>query len=258
MQLKVVIFAGGLGTRLSEETRRVPKPMVEIGGMPILWHIMKIYSSYGHNEFILCLGYKKEIIKEYFKQHALNNCDYTQDLENETIQIHKKRVEPWKITFIDTGLMTNTGGRLMKIKKYVGNESFMLTYGDGVGNVDINKLIQFHKENKKKATITSVIPEGRFGILKLDKHLVKSFEEKKKDNKNRINAGFFVLEPEIFNYIKEDVMWEREPLENLAKDNQLVTYCHKGFWMAMDKLSDKNKLEELWTSGCAEWKVWND
>lgn len=254
----MVIFAGGLGTRLSEETNNIPKPMVEIGGKPILWHIMKIYSHYGFNEFIICLGYKQHIIKQFFYNYFMNNSDYTLDVKNKKTEIHEDRSEPWKITFVDTGMKTQTAGRLKKIQKYIGNQPFMLTYGDGVADINIKELVEFHKKHKKLATLTSIVPEGRFGILKLENNVVTEFAEKKDNEKSRINGGFFVLEPKIFDYIKGDVMWEGYPLEKLAQEGQLMSYFHEGFWMAMDKLSDKNKLEQLWNSNKPPWKIWND
>jgi len=254
--MKVVILAGGMGTRLSEETKNIPKPMVPIGEKPILWHIMKIYSHYGFNEFIICLGYKGDLIKQYFKNYFINNSDFTLNLENNSITIHEPHCEPWKITFIDTGLSTKTGGRIKKIEKYLNNETFMLTYGDGLADINIKDLVKFHKSHGKLATVTGIIPEGRFGILKLDGDKVLEFAEKKDNENSRINGGFFVLEPEVIKYIKEDEMWETNPLENLARDGELLTYFHDGFWMAMDKLSDKMKLEELWSSDDTYWKVW--
>ncbi|QXE20238.1 glucose-1-phosphate cytidylyltransferase [Clostridium sp. 001] len=256
--MKAVILAGGFGTRLSEETVLKPKPMVEIGEYPILWHIMKTYSHYGINDFIICLGYKGYIIKEYFANYFLHQCDLTIDLKKNSIQVHSNCCEPWKVTLIDTGLSTLTGGRIKRIKKYVGNETFMMTYGDGVGNVNINKLLDFHKENKKYATITAVQPTGRFGALEISRNnSVKSFIEKPLGDGGWINAGFFVLEPEIFDYIENDnTIWEKEPLEKLAKDNQLCAYKHKGFWMPMDSMRDKTTLQSIWDKGQAPWKVW--
>jgi len=254
--MKVVILAGGLGTRLSEETGLKPKPMVEIGGKPILWHIMKIYSKYGFNEFVVCLGYKGYYIKEWFSHFYLHHSDITFNITTNKIIHHNNRGENWKVTLVDTGVNTMTGGRIKRIKNYIGNETFMLTYGDGVGDIDIKKLIKFHKKHGKKATMTSVIPEGRFGALTLEDRKIISFCEKK-DNTDRVNAGFFVLEPGIFDYIAGDISWfEREPLENLAKEHELYAYFHDGFWKAMDTLSDKNKLEAMWESGKAPWKIW--
>jgi len=258
--MKVVILAGGFGTRLSEETHLKPKPMVEIGGKPILWHIMKIYSAYGFNEFIICLGYKGYIIKEFFANYFLYMADVTIDLTNNNIEVHNAKAEPWKVTLVDTGLYTQTGGRIKRIKPYVGNETFMLTYGDGVANINIKELLEFHKSHGRYATITAVQPPGRFGGLVLNGgDEVLSFKEKPKGDGAWINGGFFVLEPEIFDYIKGDeVPWEREPLETLAKEGQLMAYKHRGFWQCMDTLRDKNYLENLWNSGKAPWKVWKD
>ena len=258
--MKVVILAGGFGTRLQEETYRIPKPMVEIGGKPILWHIMKIYSAYGFNDFIICLGYKGHIIKEYFANYFLYNSDVTIDLQNNKLIVHNNRTEPWKVTLVDTGLHTQTGGRIKRIQKYVENETFMLTYGDGVGNINIKELVEFHKKHGKIATVTAVQPSGRFGVLDIDSSgNVKSFIEKPKGDGAWINGGFFVLEPRVFDYIKGDeTIWERKPLENLAKDGELVAYKHKGFWKCMDTLRDKQELEKLWESGNPPWKVWED
>ena len=260
--MKVVILAGGFGTRLSEETIIKPKPMIEIGGKPILWHIMKLYSHYGFNEFIICLGYKGNIIKEYFTNYYLNQSSLTIDLLNNKTKIHKNTSEPWTVTLVDTGLDTMTGGRIKKIQEYIGDSTFMLTYGDGIADIDINKLLEVHREKQMFATVTSMSPKGRFGLLNVDKNnVVKSFSEKPQNSEDLISGGFFVLEPEIFDYIKDNddsVSWEKEPLENIAKDGQLATYTHKGFWMPMDKLSDKNELENLWNSNNAKWKVWSE
>ena len=254
--MKVVILAGGLGTRLSEETGLKPKPMVEIGGKPILWHIMKIYSYYGFNDFIICLGYRGYYIKEWFSQYYMHNSDVTFDLGKNTTEYHKNRGEKWKVTLVDTGDNTMTGGRIKKIKDYIGDETFMLTYGDGVGNVNIKELVELHKNNKNTATVTSIIPEGRFGALSIKNTKITNFSEKK-DNKDRVSAGFFVLEPEIFDYIEGDeTVFEKEPLQNLAIDEKLHTYFHNEFWQAMDTLSDKSKLEKLWEDGIAPWKLW--
>lgn len=257
--MKVVILAGGLGTRLSEETDLKPKPMLEIGGRPILWHIMKIYSHYGFNDFIICLGYKGYMIKEYFANYFLHQSDVTIDLKENRIDVRGCKAESWKVTLIDTGLNTMTGGRIKRIKSYVGDETFMLTYGDGVSNVNILELLEFHRKHEKYATITSVQPTGRYGLLDLDdKNNVLSFLEKPKKNGAWINAGFFVLEPEVFDYIKGDeIIWEREPLENLVTNKRLIAYKHHGFWQAMDTLRDRQLLEALWQSGKAHWKIWN-
>lgn len=256
--MKVVILAGGLGTRLSEETEIKPKPMVEIGGKPILWHIMKIYSHFGFNDFIICLGYKGYYIKEFFSNYFLHQSDVVIDLANNSMDILQTKAEPWKITLIDTGAATMTGGRIKRIQQYVGNETFMLTYGDGVGDVNISDLVAYHKKEKKLATVTSVQPMGRFGSLELDSHnSVTAFIEKPHGDGAWINGGFFVLEPGIFSYIEGDhTYWERDPLENLAKKSQLVAYMHRGFWRPMDTLRDKKDLEDLWESGKAPWKLW--
>ncbi|MFN3786820.1 glucose-1-phosphate cytidylyltransferase [Sulfurihydrogenibium azorense] len=257
--MKVVILAGGFGTRLSEETDIKPKPMVEIGGKPILWHIMKIYSSYGFNDFIICLGYKGYIIKEFFANYFLHTSDVTIDLKDNKIEVHSVKAEPWKVTLVDTGLNTMTGGRIKRIKPFVENQTFMLTYGDGVGNIDIKKLLEFHKSHGKYATLTAVQPSGRFGALHLEGDKVKEFEEKPKGDGAWVNGGFFVLEPQIFDYIEGDeTIWEKEPLENLAKDGQLMAYKHTGFWKPMDTLRDKRELELLWQSGNPPWKIWED
>lgn len=255
--MKVVLLAGGLGTRLNEETHVKPKPMVEVGGKPILWHIMKIYAEYGYTDFIVCLGYKSFYVKEWFNGYFLNHSDFTLDLANNTITYHKTAGEKWKITLVDTGALTMTGGRVKRIKEYVGNDSFMMTYGDGVADIDIKKLVEFHKKHKKQATITSVFPEGRFGSIFMDEEgTVTSFSEKT-DNKNRVNGGFFVFEPEVFDYIEgDDTVFEKGPLETLARKGELKAFHHDGFWKPMDTLNDKNKLEEMWSSGKAPWKVW--
>ncbi len=257
--MKVVILAGGHGTRISEESHLRPKPMIEIGEKPILWHIMKIYSHYGFNDFIICLGYKGYFIKEYFANYFLHESDITFDFRknNEEI-IHNHAAEPWKVTLVNTGLETLTGGRVKRVQQYVGNEPFMLTYGDGVSNIDINELVKFHESHKKLSTVTAIQPAGRFGSLDLaDADQVKGFQEKPKGDNAWINAGFFVMQPEIFNYIDDDkTILEKEPLERLAKNGQLVAYKHNGFWQPMDTLRDKIHLEELWESGKAPWKVW--
>ena len=255
--MKVVILAGGFGTRLSEETVSKPKPMVEIGGRPILWHIMKIYESYGYNEFIICLGYKGYYIKEYFANYLLHESDMTCDFRSNEIKYFNNRSENWKVTLVDTGLDTMTGGRIKRIKDYVNNETFMLTYGDGVGNVDIQKLHESHKKNGNIATLTATKPFGRFGALKLDETMVIDFEEKPEENVSWINGGFFVLEPEIFDMIEGDsTIFEREPLESLTKSNELHAFKHHGFWRAMDTLRDKNTLNKLWNENNPPWKTW--
>ena len=258
--MKVVLFAGGLGTRISEETDTRPKPMVEIGGKPVLWHIMKIYSHYGFNEFIVCLGYKGYIIKEYFMNYFLHNADITVELGNNKVEIHGSTSESFKVTLVETGLSTKTAGRLKQVQKYVGNEDFMLTYGDGVGDVNIKALLRFHKQNNKIATVTAVQMDARFGGMDLSENGdVVSFREKAKDESKWINGGFFVLKSEVFNYLEGDVnnmMWEDEPLEKLTNDNQLAAYRHKGFWKPMDALRDKLELDSLWQTNQAKWKIW--
>jgi len=257
--MKAVILAGGFGTRLSEETGVRPKPMVEIGEKPILWHIMKIYSAYGINEFVICCGYKGYYIKEYFSKYFLHMSDITLDLKKNSMEVHNNGVEPWKVTLIDTGEKSMTGGRLKRVEDYIGNETFCFTYGDGVSDINISKLIDFHKSQNTKATLTAVNPPGRFGVLQLKENhpQIMGFREKPKGDSTLINAGFFVLEPEIFDYISDDLtVWEQEPMENLAQDGQLSAYRHNGFWQPMDTLRDKNYLEDLWSSGKAPWKVW--
>ena len=257
--MKAVILAGGFGTRLSEETGIKPKPMIEVGGKPILWHIMKIYTTYGINDFIICLGYKGYAIKEYFATYSLQMCDITFDLRNNDMKVHQNNTEPWKVTLVDTGEETMTGGRLKRVKEFIGNETFCLTYGDGVSDVNIRKLIDFHREQKSMTTLTAVLPPGRFGAFKLedDQHKISSFREKPQGEGAWINGGFFIVEPEVMRYIKDDsIVWEREPLENLARDGMLSAYRHNGFWQPMDTLRDKNVLDQLWQSGKAPWKVW--
>ena len=258
--MKVVILAGGFGTRITEESHLKPKPMVGIGERPILWHIMKEYSSYGFNEFIICLGYKGYIIKEYFSQYFLHTSDVTFDLAKNEMQVHDNFSELWKVTLVDTGLNTMTGGRIKRIQKYIGNEPFMLTYGDGVSNVNINKLLEFHKQQGKIATLTAVNIAQQFGVLEINENNeITSFREKNDIDCSVINGGYMVLEPEIFNYIKGDeTVFEKEPLETLAKKHQISAYRHDGFWKCMDTLKDKNQLEELWSTGKAPWKVWKD
>ena len=258
--MKLVILAGGRGTRISEETLVKPKPLVEIGGLPIIWHIMKIYSFYGFNEFIICCGYKGYMIKEYFSNYALHTSDTTIDLKNKKLTVHKKTTENWKITLVDTGEETMTGGRILKIKNYV-DENFCLTYGDGLCDVNVKKLVQFHKSNNKLATMTVVQPQGRFGIVEISKknNQVVNFSEKPKGDGSWINGGFFVLKQDIFKYLKDDsTVWEREPLENLSKNSQLLAFQHHGFWYAMDTIRDKNYLDSLWFSKKAPWKLWNE
>ena len=258
--MKVVIFAGGLGTRISEETDTRPKPMVEIGGMPILLHIMKIYGSYGFNDFIICLGYKGYVIKEYFMNYFLHNSDLTIDLENNHIVYHNTNSEKFKVTLVDTGLETKTAGRLKAIRKYIGDEDFMLTYGDGVCDLNLNDLLKYHKQHGKIATVTAIALEARFGGMDLGgSDEVVSFREKAKDENKWINGGFFVLKPDVFNYLDGDmnnIMWEDEPMEKLTNDNQLQAYRHDGFWKCMDALRDKIELENLWQTRQAKWKTW--
>ncbi|HWK05331.1 MAG TPA: glucose-1-phosphate cytidylyltransferase [Puia sp.] len=258
--MKVVIFAGGLGTRIAEETDTRPKPMVEIGGKPILWHIMKIYSHYGFNEFIICLGYKGYLIKEYFMHYFLHNSDITIELGSNKLDVHYTNTDPFKVTLVDTGLSTKTAGRLKRIQQYVGNEEFMLTYGDGVANVDLNALLAFHRSHGKMATTTAIQPEARFGGMELgESGIVNNFKEKPKGDGNWINGGFFVLRPEIFKYLDgnvDDTMWEDSPLENLSHDGQLMAYKHLGFWKCMDAMRDKLELEALWQKNQAKWKIW--
>jgi glucose-1-phosphate cytidylyltransferase len=255
--MKVVILAGGIGSRISEESVVRPKPLIEIGGMPIIWHIMKIYSSYGFKDFIICCGYKGYLIKEFFSNYFLHSSDLTIDLENDKIIYHEKKKESWKITLVDTGENTSTGGRIKKIKKFITEENFCLTYGDGVSAVNIKKLVNFHIKNKKKATLIAVKPQGRFGSLKLEGNKVEQFLEKPLGDGGWVNGGFFVLNKDIFNYIQsEKTIWEREPLERLSKNKQLISFKFNGFWYAMDTLKDKNYLENLWSSGKAPWKIW--
>jgi len=257
--MKVVILAGGFGTRISEESHLKPKPMVEIGGRPILWHIMKTYSHYGFNDFVICLGYKAYCIKEYFAHYFLHEADVTFDFRNSNQQIvHNHHAEPWKVTLVNTGIETMTGGRVKRVQQYIGNEPFMLTYGDGVSNVEIGKLVEYHKSHGKLATVTSVQPSGRFGALELtEDNIVQGFQEKPQGDGGWINGGFFVLQPEVFNYIEGDsTIFERAPMENLAKNNQLVAYKHNGFWQPMDTMRDKESLEALWQKNKAPWKLW--
>lgn len=255
--MKAVLLAGGFGTRISEETENKPKPMIEIGGKPILWHIMNLYSHYGINDFIICCGYKGYVIKEYFSNYFMHLSDLTVDLRNGSIQFHNSNAESWKVTCIDTGLNTMTGGRIKRVKEYIGEETFMLTYGDGVADVNIRELLDFHNNNKKIATVTAVQPSGRFGALNIDDgNNVNKFMEKPDGDGAWINGGFFVLDSKVFDYINGDsTIFEREPLEKLADDNELVAYKHKGFWKPMDTLRDKIELEKLWESGSAPWKI---
>ena len=256
--MKVVILAGGFGTRLSEETDVKPKPMVEIGGKPILWHIMKTYSSYGFNDFIILLGYKGYTIKEFFSNYFLHQSDVTIDLSNNSVDVHQNQSEPWKVTLLDTGINTMTGGRIKQAKKYIGNEDFLLTYGDGLSDVDILTLVDFHKKHKKAITMTAVQPDGRYGALDIiGDNLISSFDEKPKGDGSWINGGFFVCQPSVLDYIESDeTIFEQEPLSNLAVDNQLMAYKHEGFWQSMDTLRDKKVLCRLWDDKNAPWKNW--
>jgi glucose-1-phosphate cytidylyltransferase len=255
--MKAVILAGGLGTRISEETSTRPKPMIEIGGRPILWHIMKIYSCHGIQDFVICCGYKGYVIKEYFANYFLHNSDVSFDIANNSMQVHHNSGEPWRVTLVDTGENTQTGGRLKRIANYVSDGDFCMTYGDGVGNVDITSLIAFHRAHGSLATMTATQPPGRFGALALDGHQVTRFLEKPHGEGGWINGGFFVLSPKVLDYVNSDDMpWEREPLEQLAAQGQLHAYFHDGFWQPMDTLRDRNHLEALWSHGDAPWKVW--
>lgn len=258
--MKVVILAGGLGTRISEESHLRPKPMIEIGGKPILWHVMKLYAHYGFDDFIICVGYKGQIIKEYFINYFLYNSDITVDLSANTINVHHGSTERFKVTLIDTGVETNTAGRIKRIQKYIGNEAFMLTYGDGVSDVNIPELIHFHKCHGRLATLTAVQMPGRFGNIETDKNgAVLLFQEKPEGDGAWINGGFFVLEPGIFKYLDgnmDTIQWEKQPLTTIAQDHQLMTFKHKGFWKCMDTLRDKTELEDLWATQQAKWKLW--
>lgn len=257
--MKAVILAGGYGTRLSEETGVKPKPMVEIGGKPILWHIMKIYSAHGINDFIICLGYKGYVIKEYFATYSLHMSDVTFDLRNNDMKVHENGTESWKVTLIDSGEKAMTGGRLKRVKDYIGDETFCLTYGDGVSDVNIRELIDFHQKQKTLATLTAVMPPGRFGVFNLEQnqHKISIFKEKPRGDGAWINGGFFVLEPDVINYITDDsTIWEKEPMGKLARDGMLSAYKHHGFWQPMDTLRDKMYLEELWASNNPPWRTW--
>jgi glucose-1-phosphate cytidylyltransferase len=255
--MKVVLLAGGLGTRISEESSLRPKPMIEIGGRPILWHIMKIYLAHGLRDFVICCGYKGYMIKEYFANYSLHMSDVTIDMEKNSIEVHQKKAEPWRVTLVDTGEATQTGGRLKRIAEYI-DDDFCMTYGDGVGSVNINELIAFHRQHGKLATMTATQPPGRFGALQLEQHAVTSFLEKPTGDGGWINGGFFVLSPKTLELIEGDeAIWERGPLETLVQTGQLQAYFHPGFWQPMDTLRDKNHLEDLWQSGKAPWKVWS-
>lgn len=256
--MKAVILAGGLGTRLSEETSSRPKPMVEIGGKPILWHILKIYSAHGINEFIICCGYKGYVIKEFFNNYLLHTSDVTIDMSSGSLEIHNKRTEPWKITLVDTGDSTMTGGRLLRVREFVENDdAFCFTYGDGVGDINLTELINFHFDHGRLATLTATSPPGRFGALKIESGEVREFKEKPVGDGASINGGFFVLSPEVLKLIEGDqTVWEEGPLKSLAQQGMLAAYQHRGFWQPMDTLRDKNLLEGLWSSGSAPWKIW--
>lgn len=259
--MKAVLLAGGFGTRISEESQFKPKPMIEIGGMPILWHIMKLYSEYGINEFIICAGYKQHVIKKWFADYFLHTSDVTFDFtQGDKMIVHNKRAEKWKVTVVDTGLNTMTGGRLKRVRDFIGDETFCMTYGDGVADIDIAKLIDYHKSHGKLATMSAVKPDSRFGVLDLSSsNVVKAFREKNTADSGYINAGYMVLEPQVLDYVSDDtVMFERYPMEMLAKNDELVCFKHEGFWQCMDTLRDKQKLENLWEENIAPWKVWKD
>jgi len=258
--MKVVLLAGGYGTRISEESTIRPKPMVEIGGKPILWHIMKLYSTYGFDDFIVCLGFKGYVIKEYFANYFLHMADVTFDMSTNRMIVHKQKAESWKVTLVDTGLNTMTGGRIKRIREFVGNETFMVTYGDGLSNQDLGELVSFHRRHGKIGTMTTVQPSGRFGAVDMDKNdEIKAFVEKPRGDGAWINGGFFVFEPQIFEYIDNDeIIFERQPLEKLSREGQLMAFRHEGFWKPMDTLREKHEFEDLWNSGNAPWKLWND
>lgn len=255
--MKCVILAGGLGTRISEETTVRPKPMVEVGGRPILWHIMKIYAAHGVDEFIICLGYKGYMIKEYFANYFLHMSDVTFDMRTNKTVVHHASAEPWSVTLVDTGDHSMTGGRLRRVRAYLGNEDFFFTYGDGLADIDLTALVKAHRDGGRKATVTAVLPPGRYGALRLQGEAVTSFEEKPPGETGWINGGFFVLSPTVLDYIEDDMTtWEQEPLKQLARERQITAYFHSGFWQPMDTLREKNLLESLWTSGDAPWKRW--
>ena len=257
--MKVVLLAGGFGTRISEESHLKPKPMIEIGDKPILWHIMKHFSHYGHNEFIICAGYKQHVIKEWFADYFLHNSDITFDFtsgSNDMI-VHNNVAEPWKVTIVDTGLSTMTGGRIKRVREYIGNEKFFLTYGDGVSNVNLDELLEFHNNQDCFCTLTAVQPEGRFGVLDINENYVEAFREKSQEDMGWVNAGFMIMGPQIFDYIEGDeTILEREPLEGIVSEGKLTCYKHKGFWQCMDTLRDKQKLDKMWEDNVAPWKVW--
>jgi len=256
--MKVVLLAGGFGTRISEESHLKPKPMIEIGERPMLWHIMKGYSACGFNDFVVCCGYKQHVIKEYFADYYLHNSDITFDFrDGNVMEVHSNTAEPWRVTLVDTGLNTMTGGRVKRVQKYVGEEPFMLTYGDGVADIDVRALVEFHKAHGKLATLSAVMPVGRFGVLDIEGNCVNAFREKNEDDMGYINTGFMVFEPGVFDYIDGDsTILERAPLERLANEGQLMAYKHEGFWQCMDTQRDKQKLDELWASGAAPWRKW--
>lgn len=256
--VKAVILAGGFGTRISEESHLKPKPMIEIGGMPILWHIMKIYSHYGVNDFVVCCGYKSHMVKEYFADYFLHTSDVTFDLQNNSMEVHRQRSEPWRVTLVDTGADSMTGGRLKRVRDYIGDETFCFTYGDGVADVRIDRLLAHHKNAGKKVTVTAITQPHRYGVMHIENDdTVKSFLEKPKTTEDWINGGFFVLEPSVIDYIADDsISWELEPLRRLVAEGQVNAYRHDGFWQAMDTLREKNMLEQLWSEGKAPWKVW--
>lgn len=255
--MKAIILAGGLGTRISEESILRPKPMIEIGGKPILWHIMKLYSAHGINDFIICCGYKGYVIKEYFANYFLHMSDVTFDMKLNKMQVHQNSAEPWRVTLVDTGDETMTGGRLKRVRNHIGDDDFCFTYGDGIADIDISSLIEFHKKVGRLATLTATQPPGRFGAINLEGNRILSFQEKPQGDGGWINGGFFVLDPKVIDYIHDDqTVWEREPMERLAREGQINAWLHRGFWQPMDTLRDKNHLEELWSSGKAPWKVW--
>jgi len=255
--MKAVILAGGLGTRISEETHLRPKPMVEIGGMPVLWHVMKTYSAHGINDFVICCGYRGYVIKEYFANYGLHMSDVTFDMRASSVAVHASSAEPWSVTVVDTGEQTGTGGRLKRVRRYLGDEDFCLTYGDGVSDVDIGALIAFHRAQKTLATVTAAQPPGRFGVLAVSGNKITAFDEKPQGDGGWINGGYFVLKPGVMDYIQgDDTVWEREPLERLAREGQLSAFVHRGFWQPLDTLRDKNLLNDLWARGAAPWKVW--
>ena len=256
--MRAVILAGGLGTRLAEETSVRPKPMVEIGGKPVLWHLMKLYSHHGVNDFVICLGYRGYVIKEYFANYFLHTSDVTFDLAENRMEVRHRHCEPWRVTLVDTGEHTQTGGRLRRVREYVGDDAFCFTYGDGLSDVDVSSLIRFHREQRRLATVTAVQPPGRFGALDIAGARIMRFEEKPQGDGAWVNGGFFVLEPDAVDYVSDDAtVWEREPVERLARDAQLSAYTHRGFWQPMDTLRDRTLLEGLWQSGRAPWKVWS-